>query len=125
MQECPPGTKAIRSWTPDGDWTRLPEYIEDCCRHGVEFTAILLDAHAPGQYGGTGKTVDWGAVRAHYDFAHWPPLLLAGGLKPENVAEAIHTVQPWGVDVASGVESSPGVKDVEHVRVFIENARAA
>lgn len=77
----------------------------------------------PGQYGGTGKTVDWTALRSHYDFAAWPPLLLAGGLNPENIADAICTVQPWGVDVASGVESSPGVKDPERVRSFIAHAR--
>lgn len=123
MQECPPGTKAIRSWTADDDWAQLPRYIESCRRHGVELSAILFDAHAPGQYGGTGKTVDWAMLRSRYDFAAWPPLLLAGGLKPENVADAIQTVQPWGVDVASGVESSPGVKDPERVQLFITNAR--
>ncbi|MDP1797084.1 MAG: phosphoribosylanthranilate isomerase [Planctomycetaceae bacterium] len=124
IHACPPGIKAIRSWTPDGEWMRLPRYVEDCRALGVEIAAILMDAHAPSQYGGTGKTVDWPALRSHYDTANWPPLLLAGGLKPENIADAIHSVQPWGVDVASGVESSPGVKDPERVQAFITNARA-
>lgn len=123
LQACPPGTKAIRSWTADGDWSRLPQYVQACAQAGVDIFAILMDAAAPGQYGGTGKTVDWHALRDHYD-ATWPRLILAGGLKPENVADAIHTVQPWGVDVASGVESSPGVKDPDRVRAFVEAACA-
>lgn len=123
MQCCPLGTKVIRSWTPDGEWNRMVQYVQSCRALGVEIAAILMDAPAPGQYGGTGQTVDWTALRSHYDFAAWPPLLLAGGLKPENIVEAIRTVQPWGVDVASGVESSPGVKDPARVRDFIANAR--
>ncbi len=123
MECCPAGTKVFRSWTPDGDWQRLPQYVEACRTLGVEIAAILMDAHAPGQYGGTGQTIDWTALRSHYDFTALPPLLLAGGLKPENIADAIRTVQPWGVDVASGVESSPGVKDPERVRSFIADAR--
>lgn len=123
MEACPYGTKAIRSWTADGEWLRLPQYVRACRALGVEIAAILLDAHAPGQYGGTGQTVDWHALRTQYDFGAWPRLILAGGLKAENVAEAIRTVQPWGVDVASGVESSPGVKDPQRVRSFIEAAR--
>ncbi len=123
MQVCPLGTKVFRSWTPDDEWERLPRYVQACRNLGVNIAAILMDAHAPGQYGGTGKTVDWTALQSHYDFQAWPPLLLAGGLKPDNVAAAIQTVQPWGVDVASGVESSPGVKDPERVRAFIANAR--
>ncbi len=125
MQACPTGTKVIRSWIAEGDWSQLPQYVEACNALGVEISAILMDAHAPGQYGGTGKTVDWVALRSQYDFAAWPPLLLAGGLKPENVADAIRTVQPWGVDVASGVESSPGVKDPDRVRTFIAAGRSA
>jgi phosphoribosylanthranilate isomerase len=124
MLACPAGTKSIRSWIADGDWSRLPKYAQECRDLGVELFAILMDTHAPGQYGGTGQTVDWSALQTHYDFAHWPSLILAGGLKPENVADAIHAVQPWGVDVASGVESSPGVKDPERVRQFVEAARA-
>ena len=125
MAKCPAGTKAVRSWTADGDWARLPRYVEACRAGGVELSAILMDAAAPGQYGGTGQTVDWSALRAHYDFTTWPRLILAGGLKVENVAEAIRAVQPWGVDVASGVESAPGVKDSQRVRQFIEAARAS
>jgi len=86
--------------------------------------ALLLDAAAPGQYGGTGKTISWLEIANHHDQLGIP-LILAGGLTPENVAEAIRTVRPHGVDVASGVESSPGVKDKEKMRLFVAAARAA
>ncbi len=87
--------------------------------------AYLVDAHVEGLYGGTGKIVSWDLLRNEYQRQEWPPLILAGGLRPENVGEAIETVHPWGVDVASGVESSPGVKDVTLVARFIEEARRA
>jgi phosphoribosylanthranilate isomerase len=81
--------------------------------------AFLLDAPCTG-YGGSGTSFDWklaaGAARE-------VPLILAGGLHPGNVAEAIRTVRPWAVDVASGVESAPGVKDPEKMRLFIERAK--
>lgn len=79
---------------------------------------ILLDSHVPGGAGGTGRTFDWRRrVRAAQ------PLWLAGGLNPDNVAEAVSRFQPYAVDVSSGVERAPGVKDPERVRNFISNAR--
>lgn len=82
--------------------------------------AILLDAYVEGVVGGTGTTFDWGlAVEAKA----WGPVILAGGLTPDNVVEAISRVQPYGVDVSSGVESAPGVKDPAKVRAFIENVK--
>ena len=84
--------------------------------------ALLVDAPHPQLFGGTGRTGDWPAARA---LARDYPLLLAGGLNPGNVAQAVREVQPWGVDVASGVESSPGKKDIEKLRAFIQVARAA
>ena len=82
--------------------------------------AVLLDGHAPGQYGGTGQTAPWPLLA---DFDPGVPVILAGGLTPENVAEAIRTVRPYAVDVASGVESSPGRKDPEKLRRFIDAVR--
>ncbi len=82
--------------------------------------AWMIDTFRPGQYGGTGQTVDWALARK---IAQTAPVLLAGGLTPANVAEAIRHVQPWGVDVASGVEAEPGVKDPEKVRAFIQAVR--
>ena len=87
--------------------------------------AVLVDAHAPGSYGGTGETVSWESLVDYRQVLGDVPLILAGGLNPENVAEAIRIVQPYGVDVASGVESSPGVKCPEKVRLFVSRAQAA
>jgi len=87
--------------------------------------AILLDAESPGQYGGTGKTISWTGLADYRKWLGEVPLILAGGLTPENVAEAIRTVWPYGVDVASGVESSPGVKDHAKMQAFVDAARAA
>jgi phosphoribosylanthranilate isomerase len=84
--------------------------------------ALLIDAHVPGAYGGTGQTADWERARA---IAARYPILLAGGLTPANVAAAVAAVQPWGVDVASGVESAPGQKDQAKIRAFVTAARAA
>jgi phosphoribosylanthranilate isomerase len=78
---------------------------------------ILLDAHDPVLRGGTGRTVDWTRARKIADAR---PIFLAGGLTPANVAEAIRTVRPYAVDVASGVEASPGVKDHASLRAFIK-----
>jgi phosphoribosylanthranilate isomerase len=84
--------------------------------------AILVDAHDPVTIGGTGRTVDWDAAKA---IAATRPLVLAGGLTPDNVAQAVVWVRPWGVDVASGVERSPGTKDPLKVKAFVEAVRAA
>jgi len=81
----------------------------------------LVDSYRPGSYGGTGEVGDWGIARV---LAARVPILLAGGLRADNVAEAIRQVGPWGVDVASGVESAPGVKDPRKVREFIRAVRS-
>ena len=82
--------------------------------------AFLIDASVKDAYGGTGQTADWSAAA---EAAKQYTFLLAGGLTPENVAEAIKRVRPWGVDVASGVESSPGVKDRVKMREFVRAAK--
>jgi hypothetical protein len=84
--------------------------------------AFLIDARVPHAYGGTGQTADWERARA---IAARYPIFLAGGLTPRNIAAAVATVRPWGVDVASGVESAPGRKDHAKVRAFVTAARAA
>src|SRR5690349_20731732 len=85
-------------------------------------SAIHVDASVAGQHGGTGKRAPWGLLA---EFRSPVPLILAGGLTPENVAEAVRVVRPYGVDVASGVEHSPGHKDPQKVRRFIDAAREA
>jgi phosphoribosylanthranilate isomerase len=86
---------------------------------------FLLDAHVPGMFGGTGVVADLNLARAFR--ARFPrlALILAGGLRPENVAEAIRAVRPYAVDVSSGVESAPGVKDRGLMRAFMEAVRGA
>ena len=81
---------------------------------------LLLDASVPGMPGGTGRTFDWSIAS---EVAKERKLTLAGGLTPENVAEAVRIVRPFRVDVASGVESAPGRKDPEKVAAFIEAAK--
>ena len=85
-----------------------------------EAPAWLIDAHRAGQYGGTGKIAEWNLARS---LARKAPILLAGGLNPTNVAQAVRQVQPWGVDVASGVETSPGIKDDAKMRAFVDAVR--
>jgi phosphoribosylanthranilate isomerase len=101
------------------DKNNLKQYQRRACPLPA---AILVDAHVPGQYGGTGKTAPWNLLA---DFQPGVPVILAGGLTPENVAEAVRIVRPYGVDVASGIEKSPGQKDAERMKRFIENAREA
>ena len=81
----------------------------------------LLDTHREGLRGGTGETFDWTMLARRRSEV---PLLLSGGLTPENVADAIEAVHPWGVDVASGVESAPGVKDGEKMKAFAAAVRS-
>lgn len=81
--------------------------------------AVLVDSAGPGGAGGTGKTLDWLKLR---QLDYGLPLVLAGGLNPDNVAKAVDTVRPFGVDVSSGVETD-GRKDIEKIRSFILNAR--
>lgn len=88
-----------------------------------EVDALLLDAYVPGQHGGTGASFDWSLAKAVVDRGH--TVILAGGLDPSNVADAIRAVRPFAVDVSSGVESGPGIKDAPKVRAFIEAARTA
>ena len=86
-------------------------------------THVLLDAKVEGEPGGTGRTFPWELARRAKSFG--PPLFLAGGLTPENVGEAVREVQPFAVDVASGVERTPKRKDLDLLRKFIEEARNA
>lgn len=98
------------------------DYASAVAGAGRPLAAALVDAAAAGAYGGTGKTVDWALVRRQSDCLAGTPIVLAGGLQPGNVAAAIREVRPAGVDVASGVESQPGIKDAELVRDFVASA---
>jgi phosphoribosylanthranilate isomerase len=88
---------------------------------GPERLRFLVDAYVEDNYGGTGTVADWGTAKRIADRF---PIMLAGGLTPENVGRAIGQVRPWGVDVASGVEID-GVKDTTRIREFLEAVRRA
>jgi phosphoribosylanthranilate isomerase len=94
--------------------------VQAAAAYRVDFH--LFDAHHPARPGGTGESFDWELVATHDSDV---PVILAGGLRPDNVAEAITTARPHAVDVASGVESAPGVKDHPAMAAFVERARVA
>ena len=98
----------------------VPEHVHGFAREDAP--ALLVDASVKGAYGGTGVTADWNKVA---ELAKQYSLLLAGGLTPENVGDAVRQVNPWGVDVASGVEASAGQKDPSKMRAFVHAVRSA
>ena len=117
---------AIRAFRyRDSSWKAAADYLQSCQKANAFPCAVLLDAYQPGQYGGTGQVVDWDVVRNERDKLFGLPVILAGGLTPENVAAAITTARPDAVDTASGVEVSPGRKDHGLMTDFVARARAA
>ncbi|MHB0974837.1 MAG: phosphoribosylanthranilate isomerase [Thiobacillus sp.] len=96
----------------------------DLLKCAADFDAargLLLDAFVPGVPGGTGERFDWGLIPSDFP----GPIILSGGLTPDNVAEAVQRVRPWAVDVSSGVEASKGIKDAQKIARFIANAKEA
>jgi phosphoribosylanthranilate isomerase len=111
---------------------RVVHYSQDLETHikeaqkDLSINGVLVDSRTATVVGGTGIRFDWQAARRGFlEAAPHLRLIAAGGLNPANVAEAIQTLGPWGVDVASGVEAAPGKKDPEKVRAFVSAARAA
>jgi len=100
----------------------ITRYVREAREAGVAPAAVLVDAHVEGKLGGTGHVAPWHLLAG---FDPGVPVVLAGGLTPDNVADAIRAVRPWGVDVASGVESAPGRKDPGRVRAFMQAVHAA
>ena len=91
------------------------DYLQTSAENYRSAKALLLDAHAPGDAGGTGETFDWTSIGMVTK-----PIILAGGLTAENVKQAVNMVHPYAVDVSSGVESSPGIKDKAKVTAFMQ-----
>ncbi len=108
-----PYIKALRVKPGDDVAARVSEY--------PGASGVLLDTYVPGIPGGTGEAFDWNLVPVGLG----KPVILAGGLTPENVASAVAQVRPYAVDVSGGVEASKGIKDHDKVRAFIDAARAA
>ena len=98
---------------------RQGETAEQVMVHVHEGAVVLLDPYVEGIYGGTGRTLDWSMAA---EIAQQMPTILAGGLTPKNVGDAVQTVHPWAVDVSSGVETE-GVKDTDKIRAFIAAAK--
>ena len=106
-----PFIKAVRVT----DQTNLTQVATDFS----QASSLLLDAYNPSAFGGTGESFDWSLAKVEIDL----PIILAGGLTPENVTDAIAQVSPYAVDVSSGVESAKGVKDIDKIRDFISKVR--
>lgn len=118
--------RVIRALRTGSDFVALAAtHLAQCAALGVAPWAWLVDARSSHAYGGTGETVDWDSLAPSRRETGGPPLILAGGLNPGNITSAVQTVRPWGVDVASGVESSPGVKDLPLIEEFVRQARGA
>jgi phosphoribosylanthranilate isomerase len=115
-ESIPMGHLAIKAFRAGPEF-----FIDDMLAYHTR--AYLLDAFVPDQRGGTGKTCDW--ETAKLAVATGKPIILSGGLTPENVAEAVLQVRPYAVDVSGGVESAPGKKDHERIRRFIHNAKTS
>ena len=94
--------------------------LDQIAEHFSDASALLLDSYNPNSYGGTGEIFDWSLARVKINL----PIILAGGLNSENVSEAISQVKPYAVDASSGVESSPGVKDIDKILAFIQSVRS-
>jgi phosphoribosylanthranilate isomerase len=110
------GVRYIKAIGMDGDVD-----VRTLASRHPRAAGFVLDGHPPGQQGGRGKTFDWSRIPRDLD----RPILLAGGLNPSNVGEAIRAVRPWAVDLASGVESAPGIKDAAKLRAFFAAVHAA
>jgi phosphoribosylanthranilate isomerase len=97
--------------------------VDEAVKATNTFDAILVDSFVPGRFGGTGQVHNWELSKRVRQKVHPKPLILAGGLNPENVQDAVRIVKPYAVDVSSGVESQPGIKDSKKVFEFIKNAK--
>jgi phosphoribosylanthranilate isomerase len=119
----------VAHWTVGADAAARDAVARSVARlqaqsRGGEASRMLIDAKVDAVSGGTGVAFDWESARPVFASAASLRLVLAGGLHPESVQDAIRTLHPWGVDVASGVEVEPGKKDLGRLRVFIEQARS-
>jgi phosphoribosylanthranilate isomerase len=108
-----------------GAWETAGAYLQQCRNLGTSPAAVMVDAAQPGEYGGTGQTIDWGLLAEGRPVLAGLPFVLAGGLTPFNVVDAVSIAKPDAVDVASGVESKPGTKDLMLIRAFVTSAKKA
>ena len=119
------GLAVVRAFRPGSDYAKVREYLHQCHSMTCMPRMVLIDALVEGVYGGSGRTADWQTLIHERAALAGQPLVLAGGLTPSNVAAAIALVRPWAVDVAGGVEESPGRKSAKLVTDFVREAKAA
>ena len=122
----PPSERPPRPWIlasgahPESGFGAVRLLLDRCIAEDCGPVAVILDGHVPGMHGGTGQRAPWHAIKPN----EWPvPVVLAGGLNPDNVAEAMRLVGPWGLDLASGVEMSPGLKDAGAIKRLVQAVR--
>jgi phosphoribosylanthranilate isomerase len=126
LKGCSDDVQILRALrVDDSGLAEVADYLAECRKLDVCLAGCLIDARVNGEYGGTGHTAPWDLLADQYDADRWPRLIVAGGLHPGNLADAIRITRPFGVDVASGVESERGVKDLALVESFIQAARQA
>lgn len=126
LKGCSSDVRILRAFrVDDRGFSEVTDYLAECRKLDVCLAGCLIDARVDGEYGGTGHTAPWDLLADQYDSDRWPRLIVAGGLHPGNLADAIRVTRPFGVDVASGVESERGVKDLALVENFIQAARQA
>jgi phosphoribosylanthranilate isomerase len=129
LEELLPEISIIQTahWIVDDDEVTIRSFTNQIAK--IEGYAsgrrVLIDTKVGDQSGGTGVSFDWNKAAKVLSNSHGLWVIMAGGLRPDNVSEAIRIVKPWGVDVASGVEREPGRKDFAKLKAFIENARGA
>jgi phosphoribosylanthranilate isomerase len=126
LSQLPTHVRIVRAYRCTGEGLApLERYLDECHSLGRMPDAVLIDSDAGAAYGGTGEQADWRLIREQQSALGGLPLILAGGLTSENVAGAIEAVRPAGVDVASGVEREPGIKDPQRIAEFISASRKA
>lgn len=123
FRELCPEIPVIRAFRIGRETASLPDLLHEYDRLHPPLAAALVDAWNADEYGGTGERVAAELLDGHQQLL--PRLVLAGGLTPQNIDQAVQQVRPWGVDTASGVESAPGVKSLRLVQEFVANCRAA
>ena len=126
LKSCSADVQILRAFrVDDRGLSEVADYLAECRKLDVCLAGCLIDARVEGEYGGTGHTAPWDLLADQYDSDRWPRLIVAGGLHPGNLTDAIRVTSPFGVDVASGVESERGIKDLALVDAFIQAARQA
>ena len=116
LRQSLPGVEIIKALR-----VRTPECLNQAAIYASSVDTLLLDAYHPQLLGGTGKTLDWGTLQPFRPSCPW---FLAGGLTPDNILDALSRLQPSGIDLSSGVERSPGNKDLDKVAQLFERVRS-